>query len=317
MSNGIFSSGDPTCAITVCGRILAQVDCIKYIMQGTSVCIDIHFFDIDGTPLDLSRFCDIQIQLTNELDCVLANFWYPDVPTGSRGFDIEILQDTTTSGNIINKGIIRICIPSNCTVTSPGTILAEILLKECLTTGEISDSFGITCLHIAKIIESKISKNGGAGGCFPGYIPPLPGSSGIGFAIGATGLTGATGPQGESFSSPYTGNLQINGQLWVTADPKGDTTVSTTVDWNDSNVQTFTLNTETTEFIFSNPNAGATYILIVQQNTAGSQTITWPNNVSWSGGISPIMTTTADRYDVFTFIYDGSKYFGSYIQNFT
>lgn len=36
-------SGDPTCAVTICGRLIAQVDCIKYIMQGTSVCIDIQF----------------------------------------------------------------------------------------------------------------------------------------------------------------------------------------------------------------------------------------------------------------------------------
>jgi hypothetical protein len=31
------------------------------------------------------------------------------------------------------------------------------------------------------------------------------------------------------------------------------------------------------------------------------------------------MTATANKYDVFTFIYDGTitKYFGSYVQNFT
>lgn len=226
MSNiipGVPTPSDPTCALTVCGSIIAQVDCIKYIMQGTSSCIDIQFFDANGTPLDLDRFCDIQIQLTNEFDCVVANFWYPDVPTGSRGFDIEILQYTTTGGHIVNKGLLRICLSTACTLTSPTAIFAEILLKECLLTGEqeiltgvptpieYGDSFGIPCLMIAKITESKIAKNGGAGGCFPGYIPPQPGSSGIGFAIGSTGATGHIGSTGNQGDQGFIGSTGSQG----------------------------------------------------------------------------------------------------------
>jgi hypothetical protein len=220
---GVPTPSDPSCALTICGSIIAQVDCIKYIMQGTSACIDIQFFASDGTTLDLDRFCDIQIQLTNEFDCVVANFWYPGVPTGSRGFDIDILQYTTTSGHIVNKGLLRICLPSNCTITSPTAIFAEILLKECLLTGELGiitgvptpieygDSFGIPCLQIAKITESKIAKNGGAGGCFPGYIPPQPGSSGIGFAIGSTGSTGVHGSTGATGNQGYIGSTGFIG----------------------------------------------------------------------------------------------------------
>jgi len=44
------ASGDPKCALTLCGRIIAQVDCIKVIMQGTSACIDIQFFGKDSKP---------------------------------------------------------------------------------------------------------------------------------------------------------------------------------------------------------------------------------------------------------------------------
>jgi len=209
---GVPTPSDPSCALTICGRIIAQVDCIKYIMQGTSACIDIQFFGADGQPLDLDRFCEMQIQLTNEFECVVANFWYPGVPTGSKGFDIEILQYTTTGGHIVNKGLVRICLSTNCTLTSPGAVSAEIILKECLLTGEQGiltgvptptgadgETFGIPCLLIANILNSKIAKNGGDSGCFPGYIPPQPGSSGIGYAIGSTGATGihgATGVQG-------------------------------------------------------------------------------------------------------------------------
>jgi hypothetical protein len=193
-------------------------------MQGTSACIDIQLFGADGTPLDLDQFCEMQIQLTSELECVIANFWYPSVPTGSKGFDIEILQYTTTNGHIVNKGLLRICLSTNCTLTTTGAVFAEIILKECLLTGQqqiltgvptptglpepSGDTFGIPCLQVASILNSKIAKNGGAGGCFPGYIPPQPGSSGIGFAIGSTGSTGvhgSTGPQGEPGLTGSTG----------------------------------------------------------------------------------------------------------------
>ena len=82
-------------------------------------------------------------------------------------------------------------------------------------------------------------------------------------------------------------------------------------------MQTFTLNSATTTFTFSNPNAGATYILIIRQNALGSQTITWPGTVAWSGASTPVMSPTSNNYDIYTFVFDGSKYFGSYVQNFS
>jgi hypothetical protein len=144
------------------------------------------------------------------------------------------------------------------------------------------------------------------------------GTSGSSGQSGAAGTSGSSGTAGTSFASPYSGNLNVtSGQAWVSADANGNTTSSTTVNWNDSNVQTFTLNAATTTFTFSNGQAGATYILIIRQNASGSQVITWPGTVAWTGAATPTMTSTASRYDVFTFIFDGSKYFGSYIQNFT
>lgn len=151
------NNGDLTCALSVCARIFAQVDCIKDILQGTTACIDIQFFGTDELPLDLDRFSDIQVLLFDELECGLANFWYPDIPTGEKGFFIEILQQTDTSGNVTNKGLIRICLSKECTSTSPGNIFAEIRLTEMTSGGE--EIYGISCLQVAKILESKIYKN--------------------------------------------------------------------------------------------------------------------------------------------------------------
>jgi hypothetical protein len=89
------------------------------------------------------------------------------------------------------------------------------------------------------------------------------------------------------------------------------------VSWNNSNIQTFTLANNPTTFVFTNPNAGATYILIIKQAAMGSHSITWPGTVKWPGGTTPTMTTTANRYDIYTFIWDGTSYYGSFVQNFT
>jgi len=183
---GVPTPSDPQCSLTYCGRIIAQVDCIKYIMQGTTACIDIQLFGSNDLPLNLNNFCDIQIQLTNELECVIANFWYPDVPVGSKGFLIDILQFTDDSGVIHNEGLIRICLSAACTkATGPGAISAEILLTECAggNTGDptgvgptgafppgFEEVFGIPCLWVATILESKIAKNGGDSGCSGGFV---------------------------------------------------------------------------------------------------------------------------------------------------
>ena len=157
-------SGDPNCALTLCGRIIAQVECIMIIMQGTDACIDIQFFDKDGKPLDLTKYTEIQIMLYNEFDCTIANFWWPAIPTGCKGLIMTILQYTDAKHVIHNKGLVRICLDPVCTKTSPSAIFAEILLTE-LTTAGTSETSGIPCLQVANIIASRIHENGCDDGC--------------------------------------------------------------------------------------------------------------------------------------------------------
>ena len=152
------------CALTLCGRIIAQVDCVKIIMQGTNGCIDLQFFGEDNKPLDLTKFTEIQIMLYNEFDCTIANFWWPSIPTGCKGLLMTILQYTDAKGVIHNKGMIRICLDPACTKTSPTGIFAEILLTE-LTTAGTAETSGIPCLQVAKIIPSRIYENGCDDGC--------------------------------------------------------------------------------------------------------------------------------------------------------
>jgi hypothetical protein len=56
-------------------------------------------------------------------------------------------------------------------------------------------------------------------------------------------------------------------------------------------------------------------MLILQQDTTGSRKVVWPSQVGWPGdapqtrGVpANILTTTANRKDFFTFLYDGVNY---------
>jgi hypothetical protein len=112
------------------------------------------------------------------------------------------------------------------------------------------------------------------------------------------------------------GNVRVIGQSYVALPVTATTTSATTISWDSGNVQEQVLGANTT-FTFTNGKAGATYILVIKQSSGGGNTITWPGTVTWAGGTTPTMTTTANRFDVYTFIFDGNKYFGSYIQDFT
>jgi hypothetical protein len=89
-----------------------------------------------------------------------------------------------------------------------------------------------------------------------------------------------------------------------------------TVNWNNGNVQYLVLLNATstaTTFTFSNPKDGGRYILILKQPASGTAaTVTWDGKVLWSNAATPVLTTTSNKVDIFSFIYDGTndKYYG-------
>ena len=86
---------------------------------------------------------------------------------------------------------------------------------------------------------------------------------------------------------------------------------ATTINWAVGNMFTLTLNANLT-VNFSNQIAGQT-IVVRFTNTASNYTVTWPTT-RWPAGTAPTMSTGAVS-DVYTFLYDGSNTYGSYVQN--
>jgi hypothetical protein len=63
--------------------------------------------------------------------------------------------------------------------------------------------------------------------------------------------------------------------------------------------------------------AGKSFVLYLKQApTTGNGTATF-TGVAWPGGAAPVMTATAARLDIFSFVSDGVKWYGAYIKNYT
>lgn len=74
-----------------------------------------------------------------------------------------------------------------------------------------------------------------------------------------------------------------------------------TIDIENGNVVTATIDTSETTFTFSNPSASGTacsFTLIL--TNGGSQTVNWPVSVAWAGGTAPSLT--ASGVDILTFV---------------
>ena len=147
------------------------------------------------------------------------------------------------------------------------------------------------------------------------FFSSISGTSGTSGLDGTSGTSGLDGTSGTSISSPYTGNLQINGQIWTGLSDGGTSSSTATINFNNSNILTYTLGDSTT-FTLSNMNSGGSYIVIIRQAISGGPYTSTFDGVIWSGVGLPTQTITSGKYDVYTFIYDGTNTFGSYIQNY-
>ena len=89
-------------------------------------------------------------------------------------------------------------------------------------------------------------------------------------------------------------------------------TCTTTLDWNNANVQYIQLANGAQTFTFANPLDGGRYCIILKQPSSGAAgTVSWPATVLWPAATQPTLTVTNGQVDIVTFVYDGtnSKYY--------
>lgn len=115
-----------------------------------------------------------------------------------------------------------------------------------------------------------------------------------------------------------TGNYTINGTLTATsvlasggqmrATRATQTGAGGTVSFSAANHVRHTMTGNGT-LTLSGGVAGGVYTLEVLQDGTGGRTVTWSGAV-WPANSTPVVTSTANRKDVYTFFFDGSSYLG-------
>lgn len=130
------------------------------------------------------------------------------------------------------------------------------------------------------------------------------------------------------FSGNVSGNFSVGGNLSVTGNTTfsgytestvsiGTVTSSHTLDITSGTFQTVTL-TASTAATFTMPTAssGKSFVLIVNQAaTTGNGTATF-TGVLWAGGTAPTVTAAAGSVDMFSFVSDGTNWYGNATQDF-
>jgi hypothetical protein len=117
----------------------------------------------------------------------------------------------------------------------------------------------------------------------------------------------------KTLTSPTINTPTINDYIEGTVSI-GNSGTSQTLSLSSGTFQTVTMTGNCT-FTMPTPTAGKSFLLKVMTGSGGfTGTFT---GVKWSFSSTPVITATAGRYDLFSFIADGTAWSGSAVQNFT
>ena len=115
--------------------------------------------------------------------------------------------------------------------------------------------------------------------------------------------------------SPTINNPTLTGTATINANIANQIlTDGPTINWDTSvgSVATVTLGGNRAMAAPTNLKIGS-YILHVVQDGTGGRTLTWNSVFKWPAGVAPVLTTTGNRRDLFSFVCDGTNLYGSYL----
>jgi hypothetical protein len=199
-------------------------------------------------------------------------------------------------------------------VTLSGTALPVANGGTGLTAGTSGGILGYTATGTlassALLAANQVMIGGGAG------ATPTTLAAGSQYQVLTMGASNpAWGAVNLAQSAAVTGILPLANQIQAT-DTIGTVTTTASIPWATSSVFTMTLTSGNTCVVsFSGAVSGQIIMVEVTNGSAGGTgVVTWPT-VKWAGGTPPTMTVGTAAVDVYTFVYNGSYYVGSAVQN--
>lgn len=137
-----------------------------------------------------------------------------------------------------------------------------------------------------------------------------------GTAAATVPLTNAAGVLTNNGTGTLSWTQNIVGLVFTN---KSLTTVTTgaapAVNWTNGNSQQLTLSANATP-VFTAPAGPCGLTLRIVQG-GSPYTVTWPATVKWAGGAAPVISTGSGAIDIVSFYFDGTNYYGSFLQNFS
>lgn len=266
----------------------------------------------------------------------------------------ELFQDALTAGTYTNANISAALtygtatgtrlVSDNSTITT-GTITTAVIPTLTSSTA----TFGTTTSTAATITSGTVTNLASTTGTIAtlnsttGTIATLVASAGtfagslVNVTTGTIGTLNSTTGTIGNFTTTLTGDVTIStgsatvGTRVAVVDTAQEytrchnfnatalTITSGTVSWNlaENQVATLEVTTNSTMNTPTNPQAGATYVLIVTQGTSGNNTLSYSTAYKFSGGDVPVLSTGSAQVDVLSFISDGTVLYGVASQNFS
>lgn len=237
------------------------------------------------------------------------------VPLGNTATTLDGL---TLANVTISTGNVTL---TNITVTTANVTTANVgtaaITTANVTTGNITTAAVVTLNATNANISANVRTqtltgylygNANTGNVTAATTIPNSGLANSTATIGNTTVT--LGSTTTSLGNLTTANVTVTNYI-ETLNAIGNSSTSKTIDLTTGTVQTCTLTGNCT-FTMPTAVAGKSFILILSTG-AGSFTATF-TSVKWPSNTAPTITTTASRWDILTFVSDGTNWYGNFAQ---